>query len=246
MEIRAAVNSLTLSGARTRPPSGALTNVALVSDSMNLDCFIFDFDGTLAHSEVAYRESFLHSIKLHTGLEVNEDQFCDFWNVTPQEVLSRYSSEMLDEMLVSFEEHYYANHHHHLTPYAGIAELLESLNGRGAGIAVVSLKPRRAGELEIDFTGLRPLINLSVWGDDVEKPKPEPDGVIRAMAGLGADPRSTLVIGDSAADIMMGRAAGTRTAAALWRGSSHERLLAESPDLVLEEPRDLQRAMLGY
>jgi pyrophosphatase PpaX len=210
-----------------------------------INCFIFDFDGTLAHSEPAYREAFLHSIRLHTGLEITDDEFRDFWNVTPQEVLSRYSAEMLDEMLVSFEEHYYANHHHHLTPYEGITELLESLNDRGAQIAVVSLKPRRAGEREIDFTGLRSMIDLSVWGDDVEKAKPEPDGVIRAMADLGADPASTLVIGDSPADIMMGRAAGTRTAAALWSGAGRERLMAESPDLALEAPADLLKAVMS-
>jgi pyrophosphatase PpaX len=210
---------------------------------MNFNCFIFDFDGTLAHSEPAYREAFLHSIRLHTGVEMREEEFRDFWNVTPQEVLGRYSREMLDEMLVSFEEHYYANHHHHLTPYEGIAELLESLNERGARIAVVSLKPRRAGEREIDFTGLRSMIDLSVWGDDVERCKPEPDGVLRAMADLGVDPGSTLVIGDSPADIMMGRAAGTRTAAALWGGSSRERLLAASPDLALEQPRNLLKAI---
>lgn len=206
---------------------------------MTVNCFIFDFDGTLAHSEPAYREAFRHSIRLHTGLDISESEFRDFWNVTPQEVLSRYSQEMLDEMLVSFEEHYYANHHHYLTPYEGISELLESLSSRGARIAVVSLKPRRAGEREIDLTGLRSLIDLSVWGDDVERPKPEPDGVIRAMEELGADPRSTLVIGDSPADIMMGRAAGTRTAAALWGGSSRRRLMAESPDLTLDAPADL-------
>lgn len=210
---------------------------------MEFNCFIFDFDGTLAHSEPAYRASFLHSIKLHTGLEVDDDEFRDFWNVTPQEVLSRYSTEMLEEMLVSFEEHYYANHHHHLTPYDGIAELLESLAGEGARIAVVSLKPRRAGELEIDLTGLRSKIELSVWGDDVERVKPDPDGVFRAMSSLGVDPSSTLVIGDSPADIMMGRAAGTRTAAALWGGSSRERLLAESPDLALDAPGDLLAAI---
>lgn len=210
---------------------------------MDFNCFIFDFDGTLAHSEPAYREAFRHSIRLHTGLEVRKDEFRDFWNVTPQEVLSRYSREMLDEMLVSFEEHYYANHHRHLTPYAGIAELLKSLNDRGGRIAVVSLKPRRAGEREIDYTGLRPLINLSVWGDDIERPKPEADGVLRAMSELGGHSDSTLVIGDSPADIMMGRAAGTRTAAALWGGSSRERLVAERPDFVLHRPADLLMAV---
>jgi pyrophosphatase PpaX len=210
---------------------------------MQFNCFIFDFDGTLAHSEPAYREAFRHTIRLHTGLEIDETEFRDYWNMTPQEVLRRYSTEMLDEMLVSFEEHYYANHHHHLIPYEGIAELLESLIDSKALIAVVSLKPRRAGELELDITGLRSLVNLTVWGDDVERVKPDPDGVLRAMSRLGADPHSTLVIGDSPADIMMGRAAGTRTAAALWGGSSRERLLAESPDLALESPGELIKRM---
>lgn len=44
---------------------------------MKLDCFIFDFDGTLAHSEPAYREAFSHSIRLHTGLEVTDLDFRD-------------------------------------------------------------------------------------------------------------------------------------------------------------------------
>ena len=210
---------------------------------MEIDCFIFDFDGTLAYSEPAYREAFRHSIRLHTGLEVTEVEFRDYWNTTPQEVLRRYSEELLEEMLVSFEEHYYANHHHHLIPYDGIAELLMELNGRGAQIAVVSLKPRRAGELELDITGLRRHINLCVWGDDVARPKPEPDGVLRALSELGADARSAIVIGDSPADIMMGRRACTLTAAALWGGSSRDRLLAASPDFTLNSPHELISAL---
>ena len=213
---------------------------------MQISCFIFDFDGTLAHSEPAYREAFLHSIRLHTGLEVDDREFRDFWNMTPAEVLSRYSGEMLEEMLASFEEHYYANHHHHLIPYDGIKELLEALNDRGASVAVVSLKPRRAGEIELDITGLRPLVDLTVWGDDVKRPKPEPDGVLRAMRELGAEPGATLVIGDSPADMMMGRAARTWTAAAFWGGSSRERLLAESPDLTLDSPADLLSALIAW
>ncbi len=206
---------------------------------MYFDCFIFDFDGTLAHSERAYREAFAHSIRLHTGLEIEDEDFRDFWNMTPSEVLRRYSEEMLHEMLESFEEFYYANHHHYLIPYAGVREALTRLRDRGAQVAVVSLKPRRAGEIELDLTGLRGLIATTVWGDDVERPKPEPDGVLRAMKKLDSTSERTLVIGDSPADIMMGRAAGTSTAAALWSGASRERLLAESPDLALDSIGDL-------
>jgi pyrophosphatase PpaX len=212
---------------------------------IDFDCFLFDFDGTLAYSEHAYRVAFLHSIERHTGVLPNEIEFRDFWNVTPHEVLRRYGEELLEEMFASFEEHYYATHHQHLIAYDGVEELLSSLHEQGASVGIVSLKPRRAGDLELDIIGLRRLIGLAVWGDDVEKPKPEPDGVLRAMADLGADPRSTLVIGDSPADIMMGRAAGTRTAAALWGGSSRERRFAASPDLTVDAPGDLLSVING-
>lgn len=210
---------------------------------MNLECFLFDFDGTLAYSERAYRAAFLHSIERHTGVLPNDVEFRDYWNVTPHEVLRRYGEELLDEMFASFEEHYYATHHQHLIAYEGVEELLLNLREQGASVGIVSLKPRRAGDLELDIIGLRRLIGLAVWGDDVERPKPEPDGVLRAMANLDADPRTTLVIGDSPADIMMGRAAGTRTAAAMWGGSSRERLLAASPDLTIDSPVDLLRVI---
>ena len=212
---------------------------------MNFDCFLFDFDGTLAYSENAYRVAFLHSIERHTGVLPNDVEFRDFWNVTPHEVLRRYGEELLEEMFASFEEHYYSIHHKHLVAYDGVEALLSSLREQGASVGIVSLKPRRAGDLELDIIGLRRLIGLAVWGDDVERPKPEPDGVLRAMADLGADPRSTLVIGDSPADIMMGRAAGTRTAAAMWGGSSRERLFAALPDLALDSPGDLLSVLHG-
>ena len=213
---------------------------------MDLSCFIFDFDGTLAHSERAYREAFGHSIRLHTGLEIDDSEFRDFWNMTPQEVLARYSEEMLEEMLVSFEEFYYANHHHHLIAYEGIVELLESLNERRARIAIVSLKPRRAGEIELDITGLRPLVHSTVWGDDVAPPEARPRRSAPRDERVARDPRNTLVIGDSPADILMGHRAGTRTAAALWGGSSRERLLAESPHLALDLPADLVKVLAQH
>src|ERR1051326_4474513 len=101
---------------------------------MSFNCFIFDFDGTLAHSEPAYRAAFSHTIRLHTGLEIADAEFRDFWNMTPAEVLGRYSEEMLEEMLASFEEYYYTNHHHHLIAYEGVAELLDQLSRRKARI----------------------------------------------------------------------------------------------------------------
>jgi HAD superfamily hydrolase (TIGR01509 family) len=204
-----------------------------------VSCFIFDFDGTLIHSEQAYAEAFSYSIRLHTGRELDRSELRGFWNVPPREVMVRYSEVLVEEMIATFEEHYYANHHNLLAPYDGIPELLQSLRSMGARIGLVSMKPRKAGERELDITGLRPLLGSVVWGDDVPRPKPEPDGVLRVIEELGADRLSTVVIGDSVFDMMMGRAAGTITAAALWGGSSREALISQQPDLALESPGEL-------
>ena len=210
----------------------------------SFDCFIFDFDGTLARSEGAYSAAFSHTIRRHTGQIIDEAEFREYWNLTPQEVLRRYGEATLDDLLLSFEEHYYANHHLHLIAYEGIIEALDLLNRRAAHLAIVSLKPRRAGELELDITGLAGHIELAIWGDDVDNPKPEPDGVLRALRHFDANPQRTLVIGDSPSDILMGQRAGTRTAAALWSGVNRERLMSHAPDHLFDSPQDLIR-MVG-
>jgi pyrophosphatase PpaX len=210
---------------------------------MQFDCFIFDFDGTLARSEHAYLTAFRHSIKLHTGVEVTDDEFRKYWhmNLTPGDILRQYGEEMLEEMLVSFEEHYYETHHHHVTLYDGIRELIDHLVARRARLGLVSLKPRRAGEREVEIIDLQKVIPVRVWGDDIANVKPAPDGIFHALAELQAAPQQTLVIGDSAADILMGQAAGVSTAAAMWGQPHHEKLLATSPDFVIDSPRQLIR-----
>ena len=205
------------------------------------DCFIFDFDGTLVYSEPAYLESFRHSIRLHTGITVTDDEFRQFWhmNYTPQDILKQYGEELLQEMMTSFEEYYYENHYHHVTPYEGIFELLEHLSGQGVSIGLVSLKPRRAGSKELESTGLSRYFRATVWGDDVKNVKPHPEGVLRVLNELSAEAQSCLVIGDSVADILMGQAAGTATAAALWGSPHTEKLLATSPDFMVDSPKEL-------
>ena len=208
---------------------------------MGFDCFIFDFDGTLACSDAAYSAAFRHSIRLHTGKDVDEAVLAGFrgMNLTPEDVLRPYCDSDLSPMIFSFEEHYYANHHVTLSTYDGIPDALQRLKTASAAVGIVSLKPRRAGERELEITGIAKLVDARIWGDEVTSPKPHPDGVNRIIARLSAVANSTIVIGDSAADILMGRAAGVRTGAALWGPIKPERLLAAEPDFLFHSPDQL-------
>jgi pyrophosphatase PpaX len=79
----------------------------------------------------------------------------------------------------------------------------------------------------------------------VTNPKPHPEPVEKAVALLGADPARTVYVGDSIHDMHSGRAAGVKTAAALWGPFKRDHLESAQPDYWLEGPGDLVALMIG-
>ena len=82
-------------------------------------------------------------------------------------------------------------------------------------------------------------MDVLVCADEVTNPKPHPEPVEKALALLGADPATPVYVGDSIHDMVSGRAAGVRTAAALWGPFGREHLAGATPDYWLETPGDL-------
>ena len=78
-----------------------------------------------------------------------------------------------------------------------------------------------------------------VCADDVENPKPHPEPVEKAVQLLGADPATTVYIGDSIHDMRSGRAAGVQTAAVLWGPFGREHLEQAEPDYWLQRPEEI-------
>jgi pyrophosphatase PpaX len=82
-------------------------------------------------------------------------------------------------------------------------------------------------------------------GDDVERPKPDPQALVAALADLERRPAEPAVmIGDSAMDIAAGKAAGLDTIAVRWGSPDVEEVDALSPDYVVSTAAEL-RAALG-
>ena len=84
--------------------------------------------------------------------------------------------------------------------YEGVVDMLRSLKSEGVLVAVVSTKYRdRIAEI-FESNGISDLVDLIVGADDVEREKPDPEGLIRAMEHFGTDPSETVFIGDTDVD----------------------------------------------
>ena len=87
-----------------------------------------------------------------------------------------------------------------------------------AGLLQATVTGKRAADCEriLRGLGIKKDIDVYLGGDSVPRPKPAPDLAHYAMSRLGVSPAESVVIGDSVADIAMGRAAGAHTIQVLW------------------------------
>ncbi|MFI7601008.1 HAD-IA family hydrolase [Actinoplanes sp. NPDC049681] len=121
----------------------------------------------------------------------------------------------------------------------GVVDLLEELRIRGFGLAVATGKAGPRARSLLTTLGLIDFFDHVVGSDEVARPKPAPDIVLRALSLLGGQPAAAVMVGDAPADIRSARGAGVTAVAATWATVDEEELLGCGPDLVIHSPKDL-------
>jgi pyrophosphatase PpaX len=202
--------------------------------------YLFDLDGTLLDSVELILSSYRHTVSAY-GRAPRDDRF---WLVGLGTPLTAQFSRVSDDpdevrrMVETYREYNLANHDRLARPYEGVAPAVGELARRGA-LGVVTSKAHSAAERGLRLVGLDGYFPVVVGEDDVARHKPDPEPVRRGIELLSADPATTVFVGDSPHDMAAGRAAGVRTAAALWGPFSRADLAPHAPDFWLERPADL-------
>ena len=86
------------------------------------------------------------------------------------------------------------------TVYEPGAAVLATIRARGVGTAIVSTKYRYRLEAILAHVGLAGAVDFIVGGEDVTRHKPDPEGLQRALAGLGVESAQALYVGDHPVD----------------------------------------------
>jgi HAD superfamily hydrolase (TIGR01509 family) len=121
-----------------------------------------------------------------------------------------------------------------------VAQTLALLS-KNAKLAVVTMRhvERQAVIRELEAFGVLRYFSYVVTSLDTTKPKPSPEAIIKCVGALGLDMDSCVMAGDSVNDVRAGKAAGAKTIAVLSGLFGSEELLAEGPDLVLDDVSSL-------
>lgn len=92
--------------------------------------------------------------------------------------------------------------------FAGAADLLAALQGRGFRLAVASSAQEDELTPLLRIAGAEGRLEGRTSGDDVDRSKPDPDAVAAALARLRCGPREAVMIGDTPYDVEAARRAG--------------------------------------
>jgi pyrophosphatase PpaX len=207
---------------------------------------LFDLDGTLIDSIDLILASYRHTLAAHGFPQVPDSEWMRGVGTPLRVQLAQWaeSPEDLLALVETYRDYNLANHDQMILPFPGIAELLQGVRAAGIRTGVVTSKNREGTRRGLGLFGLEEFIEIMVCADDVERPKPHPEPVQKAVQQLGADPATTIYVGDSIHDLHSGRGAGVLTGAVLWGPFRREELEPAEPDFWLETPEDLKRLLL--
>lgn len=115
---------------------------------------------------------------------------------------------LFNDALALFFSAYDKANGQHAKLYEGVEPCLQRLSECGCQLGIVTNKPEKFVAPLLKQMGIDHYFRISVGGDTLPVKKPDPAPLIYAMEALGGTRGTTVMIGDSAADISAARAAG--------------------------------------
>ena len=140
-----------------------------------------------------------------------------------------------------FTKHYRQHVHardKELALFAGAADTIRTLHAQGYSLAIATGKNRATFDKELAVSGLAQYFHGSRCANETFS-KPHPAMLLGLMEGLGFEPESTLMIGDTTHDLQMAKNANVSAVAVSYGAHPKEELMKLAPLACLDDISDL-------
>lgn len=204
------------------------------------DYFLFDWDGCLGDTLSLWLGAYKR-VFADYGIEVADEDIVKkaFGNWEAASLFGLPDNEEFANKLTSYVSEGIKTVGLNGDSYTGLVGIKEAEKK----IAVVTTSLRDLVVPAIAHNKIEDLIDAVVDGEEVERHKPDPEPVLLAIQKLEGKKNRTIMIGDSAKDILAGKNAGVATAVFYPLTNkvfySTEEIRSWEPDFVFENFEDL-------
>ena len=204
---------------------------------------VFDWDGTLADSTALIAAAIQQACR-DIGEPVPDDTTARYViGLGLADALAHVAPGLAPERHRDLAIRY---RHHYLTGdpkiplFAGAREMLDELNGAGLLLGVATGKTRAGLNRALEQQGIADRFVATRCADE-GFPKPNPDMLLHLMDRVGAEPRETLMIGDTTHDLELARNAGVAAVAVSYGAHASAGLAKCDPLALLHTIDELRR-----
>ena len=208
---------------------------------------IFDLDGTLIDSRLDLIHSVNAMLRQFGRPELPGDLIATYVGDGAPMLVRRALGDPADEHLFRSALDYFLAYYRlhkldHTVVYSGVPEALARLaapqNGVQRHMAVLSNKPVNPSRDIVRALGLGDFFVSVYGGNSFPTKKPDPLGVQTILQETAVAASESLMIGDSAIDILTGRNAGLWTCGVTYGFAPHT-LEDVPPDVMIDKPAEL-------
>ena len=213
-----------------------------------MDLVVFDLDGTLIDSKADLAAA-TNATRVHLGYEPLSEAVVASYvgNGAPVLIRRALGADASDELVadgLAFFLQYYRQHMLDRTVlYPGVREALDELLAARVPMAVLTNKPIVNSIGIVEGLGLKDHFFRVYGGDSFPTKKPDPMGLDALVNEAKSEKSRTLMVGDSYVDIKTARNAQVKACGVTF-GLQPESLVAEPPDLLVDDMREMSRWVL--
>lgn len=200
-----------------------------------MKAIIFDFDGTLANTLPICFYAFQQVFKEFDKKDLTSNEIKEMFGPSETGIIrNNLSNPNKEEAIEYFYEKYSELHKSLVVDNADILELLKSLKEAEIRIGIFTGKAKRSLDISLKALDMEGLFDVIITGDDVIKPKPDPEGLLKALSLLEIENSEVIYVGDSDADIIAGVQANVYTIGVQWLPEYQTSIFSEQPDSIIK------------
>jgi phosphoglycolate phosphatase-like HAD superfamily hydrolase len=162
-------------------------------------------------------------------------------NETLNLLMPNGSPEVLKKIGEYYVAHYTDNYMDKAVTFDGVKDTIKKLHKKGYVLAVATAKHTYCAEAELTAAGIRKYFTVVKGTDGGIPSKPNPELLFRIYKELGSKPEDALMVGDTDRDVLIGKNAGSFTAAVTYGNWSRQKFINENiiPDIFVDDFSEL-------
>jgi len=173
---------------------------------------LFDLDGTLIDSTEAILESFYKAFKVHERVSPQDEEIKALIGYPLDVMFSELGIEesRVWDFVTSYKEHYREISRQKTELLVNAREAV-TLASEFAELGIVTTKTGRYSQVLMEHFELMEMFTVLIGREDVEKPKPDAEPILKALEAFEVDGKEIWMIGDTKLDLLSAKNANVKS-----------------------------------